>query len=211
MSFFRKARQWFHGPIGTGRAILLVIVAGGLIGLVFAGVDHWLVEHERRTLVTIPCTIEQASMSREAGQNERNLPGWTYVPVVTYQYEVRGVRHTGRTVSSRPVTIRSSAAAEKFLEKFGPGSDAQCYVDPENPGYAMLELPTNEQSIRVAKFSGVAVILGLAALAGLQLLLRTCPPPNRPRPRSPGWGEPDHGPRDPLARTRQLLRDKLES
>ena len=85
-------------------------------------------------------------------------------------------------------------------------------MNPDDPADAMLELPTTEQALRFAKFGGFALGLALLGLLVLQLVTLIDTAPRLPPPiRAPGWGEIDSGPADALARTRKILRDRLES
>src|SRR5205085_1536044 len=140
-----------------------------------------------------------------------NMPGWTYVPVVAYRYEVNGQVYTSHTVSSRTTPIANKAAADAFLFRFGPGASSECYVDPDDANEAMLELPTTDQAKRFATYGCLAVLLGLFALGVLQVALTVDTAPRRRPSRAPGWGIIDSGPRDALKRTREMLKDKLES
>lgn len=204
-------RAWFRGPVGWGRFLLVLLLGGGLAALVLAALDDHIVTRQRSSFVKVPCFIEFATVTREQGRDDRNMPGWQYVPTVRYRYEVDGVPHESDVVSSRTTPITSQVVADKFLQRFGPGASAECFVDPDDAETAMLELPTNDGAKRLAKFGGLAAMLAVVALAALQVatVIDTAPP--RKQPRAPGWGERDCGPNDPLRRTRQMLKDRLES
>lgn len=204
-------RNWFGGSIGKARIILFLIAGGGMIAMTVAAIDDRIVERQCKSFVKVPCYIESSSMSREPGRDDRNLPGWNYVPIVHYRYTVDGKEYMGDVVCSRPMPITSKASADDFQQRFGPGANGECLVNPDDPADAMLELPTNAQAQRVAKFGGLAVLLGLCALGLLQASLILNTAPDRPEPRAPGWGEADSGPQDALKRTRQMLKEKLES
>jgi hypothetical protein len=204
-------RRWFDGPIGWARIVLLLIVGGGLATLAVAAIDDHIVTHQRETFQKVPCFMEASSISRESGRDDRNMPGWQYVPVVTFRYEVNGQTFTSHTVCSRTTPLTNKAAAEAFLFRFGPGASAECYVDPNDPNEAMLVLPANDQAKRFTTFGSLAVLLGLFALGVLQVALTFDTAPKRRGSRAPGWGDIDSGPRDALKRTRQMLKEKLES
>lgn len=211
MKIPRRVRHWFSGPIGWGRSVLLVVVAGGLMALVIAAIDDAIVSRQHSTLVKVPCSIESSNISREAGRDARNLPGWHYVPTVRYHYEFNGKSYESDVVCSRTTPITSKSVADAFMQKYGPGASAECHVDPDDPDIAMLELPNRDGSMRTAKFGGLAIGLAVCGLLVLQAATTIDLAPRRRRPRAPGWGEADSGPQDPLKRTRQLLRDRIES
>src|SRR4051812_40904584 len=83
-----KHANWLRGPIGWARIVLLLLVFGGLTALIIAGIDDRTVEWQRTHYAPVPCYIEECRMTKESGRDYRNLPGWQYVPSVTYHYEV---------------------------------------------------------------------------------------------------------------------------
>jgi hypothetical protein len=204
-------RAWFRGPVGWGRFLLLLLLGGGLATLALAGLDDRIVARQRRTFVKVPCFMEFATVTRERGRDARNMPGWIFVPAVQYRYEYGGVPHESDVVCSRSKPLTSESAAEQFIKRFGPGTTAECYVNPDDPAQAMLELPTNEGARVLGRFGLLAAALAAIALAALQVATTLDIAPRRTRPRSPGWGERDSGPNDPLRRTREMLKDRLES
>ncbi len=211
MNARRFLKQWLSGTVGWARLVLLLIAGGGLLAIGVAFIDDRIVAYQRSHYVKARCYMESSQIFEELGRDDRNYPGWNYVPVVTYRYQFGGQNYASNVVSSHETPLATRAARDDFLRRFGPGADAECYVDPSDPTEAMLELPTNEQAVRVAKLGGCALLIAVAGLVALQMMLTMDTAPRRRRPRAPGWGEIDSGPNDALARTRQILKERLES
>jgi len=195
---------WFDGPIGQGRKVLLLIATGAGVTFAVAAIDSAIVTRQIATFKTTPCFIETSTITREG------IRDWA--PFVRYRYRVDGREYTSTTICSRTTALTTPSAAEAFKQRFGPGADGVCFFDPDDPTSVMLELPTTAQAEQFAMFGGLALGLATVGLGLLQAATTfdTASKP-QPQPLSPGWGEPDSGRNDPLARTRRIYRDKLES
>lgn len=204
--------KWFQGPVGWTRCIFLLVALGGLTALAVAGIEDRVIAWQRANFRAVPCYIEESRVTKEKGKDERNLPGKVYIPYVRYQYEVDGETYSGALTGSAAKPLLNSIQADEFQQKYGPGGNAECYVHPSNPHKSMLQLPTNDVAILVAKFGAVALFLPLIGLIAIEVGLRADTRLKKPREaRAPGWGEIDSGPHDQLKRTRHMLRERLES
>ena len=205
-------KAYFTGPLGTGRRVLAVVGLVGIAAICGSLLEQRIVDAQNRELVKTPCYMEASTISREAGRNERFLPVWHYVPTVKYRYTTTdNTVLTGTVVSSRQTPMLSHAAAEEFQQKFGPGMMTHCYIAPDDPETAMLILP-HDGNVEIWRTGGgIALALSILGFIALQFIETIETRPRTPKlPRAPGWGEIDSGPRDALARTRGILREKLE-
>jgi hypothetical protein len=216
MAIIRRKSTWirrcFEGPFGRARKILTVLAALGMLAFAASGAEMLYIEHERTTLVESPCFMEFAVTTRENAQGVPIVPAWHYVPTVRFKYEVKTVTYESHVVSSRRPVLTTRAESDAFLQKYGPGASATCFVHPDDPEDAMLMLPGDANVVMYAKAGLMAIVLAATGLILLFLCERieTRPKPKRGDPRNPGWGAIDSGRGDPLARSRGILKEKLE-
>jgi hypothetical protein len=203
--------HWLSGPLGKGRSVLLVLIAVGLAFLAVSIVDYFVARSIRADYLRTPCAIDHFHFTETDGRTEVNMPGSIYLPQVQYTYEVAGERYTSRVLCWQTQTYRSRAEAEKVQAQYGPGSDSMCYVHPTRPQEAMLILPDAERAGRWCSLSAGAILFLVVTLGTLELLANWDTRKTTPIVRAPEWGEADAGPNDPLARTRGMLKNHLDS
>jgi hypothetical protein len=63
----------------------------------------------------------------------------TYRAMLEYVYEFHGIRFIGERVAPLQFTPNYRASAESITRRYPPGSAVTVYVNPRNPGRAVLE------------------------------------------------------------------------
>lgn len=126
-------------PLAIFGAIFLAVGTG----LLAFGISNYIKnQRAAETWVPVPCEITSASLEENRGKRGRT----SYSPELTYRYV-----YDGKTFSGDEISLvvgfsgrHSEASRElKRLKKY-----KTCWVDPENPGDAVLEKPEKEFSFR---------------------------------------------------------------
>ena len=94
----------------------------------------------------------------------------SYVPVVTYDYEVAGTRYTGTKVS-RSTGAVDAPSVKRVLDRYPPRATVAVLYDPANPATAYLEEGRSWGAMFLMIFGGVFIAAGTGTLA-LVLLAR---------------------------------------
>jgi hypothetical protein len=115
-----------------GTLFFLFFLGMGLLFVVFI-----LVETYRHTMVWFwpeaPCTVISS------GVEETGSDGEPYRPVVLFEYRVDGRAYQSRSVTRSESTSSSYDRARRPADRYPPGSNATCRVNPDTPGEAVLE------------------------------------------------------------------------
>jgi len=137
-----------------------------LFGLVFAGFGAVPLLELRRaqSWTPTPCTILSSQVEEVPGDD-----GSTWRVAVTFRYQIGGSDH----VSDRYRVSRSSssgrAGKQRVVDALPPGTAATCYVDPEDPGNAILRRDLGDEWIFVAvglAFAAFGMVAGVLMRAG---------------------------------------------
>lgn len=151
----------------------------GLLFCLVGGVFAWLMwrSFERasgqRHWTEVPCTILEAAVEdRRIGTNVK--PDYRFA--VLYGYEVGGVAQTSDRYTLRGSPWSgASDRAEELVERYPVGSSQTCFVDPEDPGSAVLKLDSKGPGYSLW-FPLLFVVGGLGIIVGaLQGLRRSQP------------------------------------
>ncbi len=128
--------------LGSGKGITGKLVATGF-GLFFAFVGSQFVKQEWQNLQDVkamqgwtktPCTIIRSEVEDDGEDFRLDL---------AYQYEVNGQTFTGGRYSRRQyLTEEKIGEIKQAQARFAEGTRTDCYVDPADPGSAVLKLPT---------------------------------------------------------------------
>lgn len=116
-------RLFFAFFFVIGSVVTYVTLIGPLLGVYAA-----------RDWITTPCTIVSSNV-----ESHSDSDGTTYSVAITYRYQVRGTTYTSDRYSF--VTGSSSGRSGKaaVVAKYPAGSDARCYVDPDDPSEAVIQ------------------------------------------------------------------------
>ncbi len=109
-----------------------------------------------------------AGVVTESRVDQRREPGggnggreMNYSPIVRYEYEVAGVKHTGDHIGvggGRP-TYASPVPAQKAIAEYPVGKAIQVLVDPANADNAALTPKASVNMVLPAIFTAVGVVL----------------------------------------------------
>lgn len=86
-----------------------------------------------------PCRIVSSGLD-DTEVNQKGFP--KYILEVEYTYEFEGESYTGDRVRRLPVESGDLKKVGKKLEQYPANKSTTCWVDPENPGMAVLEKDT---------------------------------------------------------------------
>ncbi len=112
--------------------IFLLVGLGVLIPLFVRPLLH---TQAAKTWERVPCKVIWSRVRIKRGNKGR-----TYVPEIFYQYQLNGKTHRSNRYS---FTTRSSSGRfrkEVLVARFPAGAEAVCFVDPNQPNHAVLEL-----------------------------------------------------------------------
>ena len=98
-----------------------------------------------------------------SGVNEGADPAGrkTYRVMLEYVYEFHGIRFIGERVAPLQFTSNYRPAAESITRRYPPGSEITVYVNPRNPGKAVLE--PGRQVIAAACYAFIGVVFCVMA------------------------------------------------
>lgn len=146
-------------------------VAGWLFGVVFVligGVLSWIffvkpvVEWSAaRSWVETPCVIESSRVVSVRGDD-----GTTYRPEILYVYEIDGREHRSSRVSFFGGSSSGRSGKEAFIRSYPVGGRAVCYVDPADPGRAVLVRAFSAMSL-LGLIPVVFLVIGLVMLVAM--------------------------------------------
>ena len=107
----------------------------------------------------VPCTIVGSRVEQAMRSN-------AYVPDVKFSYRYEGVLyHSSRVWFIRPTSDNMRDAAE-VVKRYPKGLESQCYVDPEKPGYAVLERGVKPELLIALVPLGL-VVIGMGGLVSM--------------------------------------------
>ena len=113
-----------------------------------------------------------------------------YRPEIKYAYRVAGrPRRSERIWFIRP-SPDTQADAKKVVEKYPQGSDQQCFVDPKDEDFAVLERGFRPQML-IALFPLAFAIFGMAGMVSRVLRRVSTPDPARARASLSAGGNAD--------------------
>jgi len=126
-------------PVKKRRILLAIggvlIVAGGA-KMAFWGGPVWARYFDAKDWRPTPCTIESAEVIRHPGDSDS---GPTYSVDILYRYEFDGETHRSNTYSFMGGSSSGRAGKQAIVNQYAVGSEATCYVNPDDPGVVVLE------------------------------------------------------------------------
>ncbi len=111
------------------------------MGAVFAGVlwTAWQRAEETRRWTAAPCKVVYSQLRPE--QASMNSPV-KYRVLVRYEYEAAGQHRSSERIHRVDGAMGDRDDAEAVRERYVPGQQLSCYVNPADPGFAVLEHDT---------------------------------------------------------------------
>ena len=172
------------GRLGSSLFFLLLLAMGSLF--------EWLIVQEfgevlsRRSWEKTPCQVVSSEI-REQSNDE--VP---FVFTVNYRYEHAGHSYTGSMYKRNYSGSHEYSQARALVRKYSAGTDLFCYVNPDNPGEAVLR--------RDSLASGLVILMPtlfvLIGAGGIYFLWR------RPRPKAQ---EPSAVPKSSTSKSKYAL------
>jgi hypothetical protein len=81
----------------------------------------------------VPCVIKSSEVEENRGED-----GPTYRVKITFEYEYDGVQYTSERYSFSDMSSSGRAGKQKVVAQYPPGKQATCFVDPDEPNYAVI-------------------------------------------------------------------------
>jgi len=111
-----------------------------------------------------PCTVYESAVEPVMDKEKKNDKGGAnvvgYRPEIKYRYRVGTKVHRSDKVWFIRPSAGTQADAKKVVDKYPKDSQQQCYVDPQNDDFAVLERGFQPQLL-------IAIIPALVAIAGI--------------------------------------------
>jgi hypothetical protein len=128
-----------ESPWGTlVSSAVLLLLAGVAFYLFFLPVLTRV--HRARSWEVVPCEVLSSRIVTHAGRARGTTRhGTTYSIEIRYRYQRGGRSHTGSRYSFMDGGSDSSVKGKRaIVRQFKAGTTVDCYVDPSNPGNAVL-------------------------------------------------------------------------
>jgi hypothetical protein len=120
----------------------------------------------QRSWKKIPCTIISSDVQE---RTDREKP---YAFAVHYTYKYGGQPYTGSAYKRRYSGSDKYSATQQLVQKYPPGHNGSCYVDPADPGQAVLK----RDSIAVGLVIFFPLIFVAIGAGGIYFLWKKQPP-----------------------------------
>ncbi len=130
----------------------LVIVGVVLPPMALFALKRWTAQ---TPWIATPALVIESSVANE---------GEEFAPRIRYEYDVGGQTFRGSVIRSGLVTYNWKAPAERLCQKYSAGASVTAYVDPKNPGNAVLETGGDARLIPLSFAAGIGLIVVGAAL-----------------------------------------------
>lgn len=121
-----------HGMLAVRRhaaTVAWLVLSLGLLAILISGfIIPWVNVFDSRDWRAVPCVIVSSGVVRYSGR---------YMESITYRYEVAGRVYQSSRVRFSPLHLTHRFASD-IVGQYPPGKQAICYVDPDNPGEAVL-------------------------------------------------------------------------
>lgn len=159
-----------------GTQFLIVLGSGTfLLGL---ALTIWISVTKRRGYGTPNWpTVMGRVLSATAVELERETADGlvsTFTPIIRYEYDVAGTRHTTARLnflSDEQRTFRGSSAAGKVVAGYPVGASVAVFYNPANPRQAALEVPKPTAHNAVLRYGATNIVAGALMIAlGIVLL-----------------------------------------
>jgi hypothetical protein len=140
---------------------LIFLAIGG--GLLFVGLRSARVAKAAQTWPKVAglVTASRVDEKRDSMRNSNGMSDLSFTPVVSYAYEVAGVKYTGDHISVGPMVTAygSSGSAGKALAAWPLGKTIDVLVDPANPANAVLSAKAGMNLILPIVFLAIGAVV----------------------------------------------------
>lgn len=162
----KHSEKGFSGGKGRTFGAKLFLTAFGLIfssaGLFFfwiGSLQPILKSLEARDWVEHPCVIENSYVKTHRGSD-----GNTYSVQIYFRYEWDGVSHLSKSYSFSDFASSGRRSKEEIVRQYPIGSQAVCFVNPENPGEAVIHREMDRFYFLVGGFTLLFVFVGFGVI-----------------------------------------------
>ena len=108
----------------------------------FSGRQVWRQVELNSSLISATGTVLSATVAAEGATFMNTQTGAVstivYWPVITYEYEVGGVKYQGDRYGATARRYGNREAAVRILESYRPGNSVTVWYDPDSPAFAVL-------------------------------------------------------------------------
>ncbi len=190
-------------------ALLALSLFAGVCGLAWQ-YEVWLNTRIDTVYRKTTATITEMNLEQSVGTNDAGQLSWVFTPTIAYRYRVGDTAYESDQFTRHAESLSGKPAARNFRNTYGIGETVECLYDPDSPASVVLVKPTEKRAKELKNLSIVLILVGAFGLGIVELLAHAKPRSTRTRaPQS--WGEDDATANDPLARTRRLLRESMET
>ena len=138
-------------------------------GVLLLVVGVYLVLHHRRSRLVLEASRSWPSVTGRIVQAEiKRKPGSdpSYEARIKYRYRVEGREYTSKAVTIGGKLDGSRARAERWLDRYAEGSEAEVFYDPDDRRVCCLERVHEGGTLELAA-AAFGIVTGLALLLGL--------------------------------------------
>jgi len=113
----------------------------------------------QRSWQKVPCTIVSSEVRERSGGKE------PYAFAVSYRYEYGGRPYTGSAYKRNYTGSDSYSGTQRLVQRYPSGQEGFCYVNPVNPGEAVLKRDSLAIGLALA-FPLIFLLIGVGGLVG---------------------------------------------
>lgn len=165
----------------VGAMVYAVLFVAGMIVLYAFFLDPFRNAIAAYGWTPTPCTIYSSKVESVTDKEKKNDKGGAtiigYRPEIKYSYRVAGKLHRSERVWFIRPSADTQADAKKMVDRYPAGSQQQCYVNPKDEDFAVLERGFRPQLL-IALFPLALAIIGVTGMVS-RVLRRV----SRPDPR----------------------------
>jgi hypothetical protein len=157
------------GLAGRGAATLffMLFLLGGLLVLAFLG-RELLQSLRARTWTVVRCEVLESGVRETDGEGRRS---GKFGFAVRFRYEFDGQAYESTRHRLKPETFSDYGKAARLVARYEAGSAAVCYVNPREPGEAILE----QTSLMLAPFLLIPLVFVGVGGGGIVMVWRRAP------------------------------------
>src|SRR5205814_9510011 len=128
----------------------------------------------------MPCTVYYSKVEPVTDKEKKNDKGGAtivgYRPEIKYDYRVNGHHHRSERIWFIRPSPDTQADAKKVVDKYPQSSEQQCFVDPKDEDFAVLERGFRPQML-IALFPAALAIIGVTGMVSRVLRRVSTPDP----------------------------------
>lgn len=173
---------------------VFALIGTGLL-IPFLILPLWRVQ-AARNWVAVPCVIETSEV-----ESHRDSDGTTYRPHIAYTYRFEGTEYRSDRYDFMGGSSSGRAGKQAVVDRYPPGSSAQCWVNPGNPNEAVLERGFAGEMLAGA----IPLVFAAVGVAGLVYTFRK----RQPTEARPGMAGATAGASDDEARVLRPAQSRL--